>query len=182
MDDFSEELKEMADQTERGLEQILRDQEDSDGMKAWHASIEKRRQEMFERDRLMVGIKGRSGRKSSDKNHLTSDGKPEPPRTLSQAAQRNFDWICERLDCDSSGSIWSRLDGVLIGALAELMESEAELSRMPQTDKTIRLRVQLSSQLRGYSSLLGLCPRDRSTAPQNSKSELDDVDRWEAEN
>ena len=142
--------------------------------------IEIQRTAIFQRQqKIMTGVKGRSGRKSSDTNHLISDGRPESPRVLSEAAQRNFEWLLERLDCDSSGSVWGRLDGVLLSALAELMDSESELSRMPPTDKTIRLRVQLSSQLRGYSSLLGLCPRDRSTAPQNLKHEPDDVDQWE---
>jgi phage terminase small subunit len=141
-----------------------------------------KRAEISERQKqIMTGIKGRSGRKPTDRNHLTSDGKPESPRPLSEAAQKNFEWLSERLDVDASGSVWQRLDGVLLAAVAELMTAEAELSRMPPTDKTIRLRVQLSSQLRGYSSLLGLCPRDRSTTPQNAKTDLDDIDDWEAE-
>ena len=108
----------------------------------------------------MPGTPGRSGRKAnSDLVH--GDGLPEPPRSLSERAKVHFEYLIERLP----ESVWSRVDGVLLASVAELLESQEiianELRNDPADLRLIRARMQLHEKLKGISAVLGMSPRDR---------------------
>jgi hypothetical protein len=118
----------------------------------------------------MVGTPLRSG----GHNHKTAqvvpgDGRPEPPRKLTDKAQQQFDWLSERLGVDEAGAAWCRVDGALLATAAELMESQETVELLLQADpsdlKLHRLKGQLSDRVVRLSSLLGWCPRDRSRLP-----------------
>jgi hypothetical protein len=118
----------------------------------------------------MVGTTQRSGghnRKSSVVG--VGDGKPQSPRDLDAVAADKFDWLMERIGANRKGSPFCRADGAVIAALAELLASQEAiatvLSREPDNDKFLRLRLNYAVQISRYSALLGLCPRDRERQP-----------------
>lgn len=123
----------------------------------------------------MTGKTGRSGRPSSDKFVHQSDGPPQSPRTLTKRAQELFDWLCDRLETESAGSVWRRVDGSTLATMSELLldqESVADgLSKDPCNDKLLRLRIQLSDRIYKFSSLIGLTPIDRQRLPANEVDE-----------
>lgn len=119
----------------------------------------------------MPGTPSRSGG-SNRQGHACppGDGAPEPPRQLSPRASAIYSWLLTRLHTCDDGAGWRRVDGALVAAVAELLESQERIASVIADDPTDlsahRLRVQLAGQIRGYSSLLGLCPRDREKAPR----------------
>ncbi len=144
--------------------------------------IELRRKEM---EKKMAG-NSRSGRPASVKpTPQKRDGKPQSPRELSISARRHFDWLIERLAAGDDSSPWRRIDGACLASLAELLESEERLAELlhddPANERYMRLRLQHSDRVFRFSAIVGLTPRDRERLPQNSDTELDDVDFWEAE-
>jgi hypothetical protein len=122
----------------------------------------------------MPGTSSRSGGSNRRPGEcLPSDGRPEPPRKLSEAAQANFDWLLARMATEDSGA--HRIDGVVIAAAAELMESQQTLADLlrddPTNDRYLRLRLQYSQQIGRFSSFLGWTPKDRQTCPAPATAE-----------
>lgn len=119
----------------------------------------------------MVGVRNRSGghnRKPSGSGK--SDGKPESPREMSPRAAEIFEWLLVRLGTGDKGSQWRKIDGVLLGSLAEAIESEERLGTMlsdaPEDIGIFRLRGQYADRIGRLSALVGLCPRDRERLPK----------------
>lgn len=115
----------------------------------------------------MPGTAARSGGHNRRPGEcLPSDGRPEPPRKLSEAAQANFDWLLARMPTENGSC---KVDGVVLAAAAELMESQQTLADLlrddPTNDKYLRLRLQYSQQIGRFSSFLGWTPKDRQTCP-----------------
>lgn len=129
----------------------------------------------------MPGVAGRSGRPSSDKTHIESDGKPESPRTLSGRTKELFDWLVSRLDANANGSVWRRIDGASLATLAELLADQesiaAELSKNPTNDKLLRLRVQIADRVYKFSGIVGLTPRDRERLP--GPTDVEEETEWD---
>jgi hypothetical protein len=69
----------------------------------------------------------------------------------------------------------------LLASLAELLESLEQinfaLASDPASDKWHRLRIQAADRIYKFSSLVGLCPRDRQRLPAN-EPEDDLADEW----
>jgi len=126
----------------------------------------------------MPGTAARSGGHNKRPGEcLPSDGKPEPPRKLSEAAQANFDWLLARMQTEDSGAM--RIDGCVLATAAELLESQQTLADLlrddPTNDKYLRLRLQYSQQIGRFSSFLGWTPKDRQTCPTPTQQpEYDD--------
>jgi hypothetical protein len=76
-----------------------------------------------------------------------------------------FDWLLDRLDCDATGSPWSRIDGCLLADCAELLAHtealELLLRKSPDDASLLRLRIQYADRIARLSGLLGLTPFDR---------------------
>ncbi len=130
----------------------------------------------------MTGTAGRSGRPSTCKSTTKRDGLPQPPRKLTEAAQKQFDWLLERLDTANESTPWRRIDGASLASLAELLEAEERLAEKlaedPYNERMIRLKMQHADRIFKFSSIVGLTPRDRERLPQNSIDEPDDFDDW----
>ena len=126
----------------------------------------------------MAGTPNRSGG-SNRKSRRTSksDGKPESPREMSKRAAEIFDWLLIRLGTNETGSQWRKVDGVLLGSLAEAIESEERLSMMlenaPEDIGIFRLRGQYADRIGRLSALIGLCPRDRDRLPKDIDTQND---------
>lgn len=112
----------------------------------------------------MVGTP-RSGGRNSKAPLGTGDGLPESPRQLDGRARELFDWLLDRLDCDATGSPWSRIDGCLLADCAELLAHtealELLLRKSPDDARLLRLRIQYADRIARLSGLLGLTPFDR---------------------
>lgn len=118
----------------------------------------------------MSGTAGRSGgRNAKFASNVPFDGIPQTPRVLSPRAQALFAWLCERLDVEDPAKGWRRADGILLASIAELMESQEKVASALADDPTSlglhRLRNNLTQQVSRLSSLIGLCPFDRSRMP-----------------
>jgi phage terminase small subunit len=155
-------------------------------MDDFRRKVEARQAELLERqNRIMAGIKGRSGRPSSAKSTTQPDGLPQPPRKLTAAAQKQFDWLLERLGTTDDSTPWRRIDGVSLASLAELLEAEERLAEKlasdPFNERLLRLKMQHADRVFKFSGIVGLTPRDRERLPQNSKAGPDDADEWENE-
>lgn len=131
----------------------------------------------------MVGVRNRSGghnRKPSGSSK--TDGKPESPREMSQRAAEIFSWLLSRLGTNEKGSPWRKIDGVLLGSLAESIEAEERLGTMlsdaPEDIGIFRLRGQYADRIGRLSALVGLCPRDRERLPKDIESK-DDSDPFQ---
>jgi len=127
----------------------------------------------------MTGAPGRSGGKNAIRSSkATSDGTPISPRNLSPRAQALFGWICDKLGCDDPQNGFHRIDGELIASLAEIMQSQEQVSSMLADDPTNlgahRLRNNLASQICRISGILGLSPFDRARMPA-LEAEQDDT-------
>ena len=119
----------------------------------------------------MAGTSGRSGgRNRKTTPNVVSDGTPQSPRVLSPRAETLFKWLSERLTVNDPSKGWRRADGVLLASLAEILESqEAVASQIADDPANVglhRLRNNLTQQITRLSSLVGLCPFDRSRQPQ----------------
>lgn len=112
----------------------------------------------------MVGTP-RSGGRNSKAPLGTGDGVPESPRRLDGRSRELFDWLLDRLDCDATGSPWSRIDGCLLADCAELLAHtealESSLREHPDDASLLRLRLQYADRIARFSGLLGLTPFDR---------------------
>ncbi len=131
----------------------------------------------------MPGTPGRSGRPSKGrKNTPANDGPPSPPRPLSHKAQKHFDWLISCIDATDTASPWRRIDGIVLGQLAELIESSEAVANGlkgdPCNDKLLRMRIQYADRIFKYSGLVGLSPRDRERVPQTGNVPDDDADEW----
>lgn len=131
----------------------------------------------------MVGAPMRSGGHNAAVDlRGGGDGCPEPPRELSPAAAKYFAWLIDRLQASEPGSSWSKIDGVLLASLAELLESEERLGVMmaenPGNEKLMRLRMQHSDRVAKLSALVGLCPRDRGRLPKPALPDDDPFAEW----
>ena len=118
----------------------------------------------------MVGSRGRSGGKNKKIALGAGDGVPVSPRALSPRAAALFSWLLDKLKADDPGSQWSRIDGVTIAALAELLESQehvaSQLADTPGDLGLLRIRVQIAGQVSRMSAIVGLTPIDRKRQPQ----------------
>ena len=118
----------------------------------------------------MAGTKGRSGGRNKKVPTGVGDGVPVSPRVMSPRAEALFSWLLDKLRADEPTSPWSRVDGVLIAAIAELLESQERIASLladsPADIKLMRLRLQYASQISRMSSYVGLCPADRRRLPQ----------------
>jgi hypothetical protein len=117
----------------------------------------------------MAGTRGRSGGRNKKVATGGSDGKPVSPRPLSETATKYFKWLLTRLGTGKKESAWCKIDGTLLATLAELMESQEQVSAllatMPESLELHRLRNALANQLQKMSSLVGLSPVDRARLP-----------------
>ena len=123
----------------------------------------------------MVGTPNRSGGRNKKPTKTgNSDGKPESPREMSPRAAEIFEWLLIRLGTSEKGSPWRKIDGVLLGSLAEAIESEERLGTMlsdaPEDIGIFRLRGQYADRIGRLSALVGLCPRDRERLPKDIES------------
>ena len=118
----------------------------------------------------MVGSRGRSGGHNKKATLQAGDGVPTSPRVLSPRATALFSWLLDKLRCDDPGSQWSRIDGVTIAALSELLESQehvaSQLADTPGDLGLLRIRVQIAGQVSRMSAIVGLTPIDRKRQPQ----------------
>lgn len=123
----------------------------------------------------MPGTTGRSGGLNRKPGEcLPGDGRPEPPRRLSAQAQANFDWLLERMPTEDNAGL-RRIDGTVLAAAAELLESQETLAELlaadPTNEKYLRLRLQYSQQVGRFSAILGWTAKDRQTQPQAGAGE-----------
>ena len=127
----------------------------------------------------MAGSLGRSGGRNRKATcNATSDGMPLSPRALSPRAQALFGWIVDKLSADDPQSGFARVDGAVIATLAEILQSQEQVSSMladtPADLQLHRLRNNLASQIVRLSAVLGLSPFDRSRQPTIVLSEAND--------
>ena len=118
----------------------------------------------------MAGSLGRSGGRNRKATcNATSDGMPISPRALAPRAQALFGWVVDKLSADDPKSGFARVDGAVIATLAEILQSQEQVSSMladnPADLQLHRLRNNLASQIVRLSAVLGLSPFDRSRQP-----------------
>jgi hypothetical protein len=117
----------------------------------------------------MAGTPGRSGGRNKKVATGGSDGKPVSPRPLSPTAAGYFKWLLTRLGAGKKESAWCKIDGTLLATLAELMESQEQVSTllatMPESLELHRLRNALAGQVQRMSAVIGLSPIDRARLP-----------------
>ena len=118
----------------------------------------------------MSGTAGRSGGRNKNTLIPQGDGVPTSPRALSPRATALFAWLVDKLKADDPTSTWSRVDGVLIASLSELMETQervaSQLADSPDDLGLMRVRVQVAAQIARMSATIGLTPIDRARLPQ----------------
>lgn len=118
----------------------------------------------------MAGTAGRSGGRNKNTLIPAGDGSPLSPRALSPRAAALFSWLVDKLKADDPDSTWSRVDGVLIASLSELMETQervaSQLADSPGDLGLMRVRVQVAAQIARMSATIGLTPIDRARLPQ----------------
>jgi hypothetical protein len=119
----------------------------------------------------MVGSRGRSGGTNKKIALGAGDGPPVSPRALSPRAAALFSWLLDKLRCDDAGSQWSRIDGTVLAALSELLESSehvaSQLADSPGDLGLLRIRIQIAAQITRMSAVIGMCPIDRKRQPQS---------------
>jgi hypothetical protein len=117
----------------------------------------------------MAGTPGRSGGRNKKVATGGSDGKPVSPRPLSETATKYFKWLLTRLGTGKKESAWCKIDGTLLATLAELLESQEQVStllkQMPESLELHRLRNALAGQVQRMSAVVGLSPVDRARLP-----------------
>ena len=131
----------------------------------------------------MAGTKGRSGGRNKKTTIQAGDGEPVSPRALSPRASVLFGWLCDKLKADDPGSPWSRVDGVLLASLSELLETQekiaSQLADSPNDLGLMRVRIQVAAQISRMSSVIGLSPVDRARLPKALPAE-DTEDAFES--